>query len=245
MEPRDSALIASGIEVSILGRRIVGGIDLSLKSNAVTAIVGPSGCGKSTLLIALANLPRCLPRAEFKGTVTKRNPHDFVGLVFQKSTPFRLSIFENVALALRETGISKRHIEERVQDALVSCGLWSEVKDRLQESALELSGGQLQRLCLARTLALNPSVLLLDEPCSSLDPIASQAVEQTIREIARSKAVIMITHNLLQAKRLADELIVLWNEGDGARILEQGRTQDLFQRPEKALVRSYLSGVIG
>ncbi len=222
-------------------RTVLAEINMELFRGRISALLGPSGSGKSTLLYALADiLP---PGAHVSGRIYRKRPERIVGIVFQRPLPFPLSIFENVALALRERGFRKP--EEQVAKALTQAGLWDEVKDRLHEAAATLSGGQQQRLCLARVLALEPELLLLDEPCSSLDPLATQAIEASLRDLSASTAILIVTHNIAQAARLASETLVLWPNPDGSRIVDRGKLHFLAANSDNTLVRSYLSGRIG
>jgi phosphate transport system ATP-binding protein len=230
-------------------------ITLDLKQNEVTAFIGPSGCGKSTLL-------RCINRMndEIVGTritqgeilVEGINIHHpsvdvvklrrDVGMVFQKSNPFPSSIFENVAFGLRMRGERNNAvIAQTVEESLKSAALWDEVKDRLQESALGLSGGQQQRLCIARTIAVKPLVVLMDEPCSALDPIATAKVEELIWELKHDYTFVIVTHNMQQAARVSEETgFMLLGE-----LLEFGKTTDLFTRPRDKRTEDYITGRFG
>lgn len=232
------------LSVSYGNKVVLSEVSFSLRLNAITSVVGPSGCGKSTLLLALAGLLEGHPSIKIRGLI-EGFEREHLGIVFQKPLPFRLSIYENVALALREIITSKRGICDRVEEALTDAGLLSEVKDRLNESALKLSGGQQQRLCLARTLALRPSVLFLDEPCSNLDPISTQLIEQTLLKLSSKTTVLIVTHNLSQARRLSQNVMVLWNTGLGGTIVEKGGTQDIFINPKLEIVRQYFDGFLG
>jgi phosphate transport system ATP-binding protein len=169
-----------------------------------------------------------------------------IGMIFQRPNPFPFSIHKNVAFALREHGVNQREAIGRVvEDALRDVGLWDEVSSRLQAPALTLSGGQQQRLCLARALALEPEIVLLDEPCSALDPIASATVEDLIRGLRGRYTVVVVTHNLAQARRIADDVGVFWVRGGVGRLVEFGPTAEVFERPRSALTRAYISGARG
>ncbi len=231
---------------------------LSVETGRITAIVGPSGCGKSSFLAALNRMTDLLPDAHVTGRVTidgtdihgeSSSPHDLrrrVGMIFQKPTPFPMSIRRNIQLALREHGMRERAaLEATTERVLRDVGLWDEVCDRLEASALQLSGGQQQRLCMARALALEPQVLLLDEPCSALDPIASERVEALIRELRGRYTMLIVTHNLAQARRLADHVAVFWVRDGAGVIIEQGPAARVFDAPRDPTAAAYLAGVQG
>lgn len=231
--------------------------DVKVRAEAgrVTAIVGPSGCGKSSFLTCINRLIDTVPRARTTGEVlidslNVRSPgadpvllRRRIGMVFQKPNPFPMSIRENVQLALREHGVHRRRVlEETMERALSEVGLFDEVKDRLGKSAHELSGGQQQRLCFARALALEPEALLLDEPSSALDPVATEVIEALIDRLRGRYTMLLVTHNLAQAKRLADDVAVFWCiEGQG-RVVEQGPARTIFDSPAHPITRSYVSG---
>jgi phosphate transport system ATP-binding protein len=233
----------------------VQGVALEAPSCAITALVGPSGCGKSTVLACLNRLIDLVPDASVSGQVllggrdirAREWPvaalRKQVGMIFQRPTPFPLSIRRNLALPLREHGVTaKDAIAAESERCLRAVGLWDEVKDRLDKPATSLSGGQQQRLCLARTLVLRPQVLLLDEPCSSLDPISAGVVEDLIVSLRGRYTVVVVTHDLAQAHRIADRLAVFWNHGDGGRIVAQGTAAQVFSDPGDAVAMAYLAG---
>ncbi|WP_164101018.1 phosphate ABC transporter ATP-binding protein [Candidatus Laterigemmans baculatus] len=246
------------LSISYHGRTVLRNASLVAEPGKVLALVGPSGCGKSSFLCALNRMTDLLPGARVSGQITfdgqgieeafaspvelRRN----VGMIFQKPNPFAMSIRRNIELAVREHGRHSRSDRQRIiESVLRDVGLWDEVHDRLDHSALELSGGQQQRLCIARALALKPQVLLMDEPCSALDPIAADRVEQLIRSMRGQYTIIIVTHNLAQARRLADHMAVFWIcEGVG-EIIEYGETESLFRSSANPLVTSYLSGRSG
>ena len=231
---------------------------LEVPKGRVTAIVGPSGCGKSSFLAALNRMTDLIPGARITGRVIVdccdihadcRPPAELrrcVGMIFQKPNPFPTSIRRNIQLALREHGERRRHeldaITERV---LRDVGLWDEVKDRLDRSALLLSGGQQQRLCLARALALTPQVLLMDEPCSALDPIASAKVESLIESLRGRYTIVIVTHNLAQARRIADDVAVFWLRDGAGEIIEHGPAEQVFAAPADPVAAAYLAGTRG
>ncbi len=231
---------------------------LEVPRGRITAIVGPSGCGKSSFLAALNRMTDLIPGARITGRVfidccdihtDCRSPAELrrcVGMIFQKPNPFPTSIRRNVQLALREHGERRRReldaITERV---LRDVGLWDEVKDRLDRSALLLSGGQQQRLCLARALALEPQVLLMDEPCSALDPIASATVESLIARLRGRYTIVIVTHNLAQARRIADDVAVFWLRDGAGEIIEHGPAEQVFTAPADPVAAAYLAGTRG
>ena len=232
-------------------------INLSIPSNRVTAIIGPSGCGKSTLLRCFNRMNDLIPSAAVEGTVLFNDmdlyaPHVDpteiryrIGMVFQRPNPFPKSIHDNVAFGLRINGY-EGNIDELVRHSLEQAALWDEVKDRLKKSALTLSGGQQQRLCIARALAVEPEVILMDEPCSSLDPIATLAIEDLIRSLSRQYAIIIVTHNMQQAARVSDETAFLTVGADRAGFLvEYGNTRQLFTNPTDERTEAYITGRFG
>jgi len=241
------------------------GEHIALKSASLTvgpghlmALVGPSGCGKTSLLRSVNRLTDTIPGCQTHGrieiggvdimqpdtnmTLLRRQ----VGMLFQQPNPFPLSIAENIRFPLREHGLrNKSELNDRCEYYLQATGLWAEVKDRLNSPAMRLSGGQQQRLCLARTLALQPQVLLLDEPCSALDPSASEKVEQLIGDMRGKLTILMVTHNLAQARRLADDVTVCWvDEGCGC-ILETGSRDHIFVHATHPVTRAYCCGEKG
>lgn len=238
-------------------------VNLSIPAQQVTALVGPSGCGKSSFLMSLNRLTELIPQARLEGKI-RLGDWDVlhpkldaialrrrVGLILQQPNPFPLSIWKNLAFPLAEHGVRHRADQaHRIETALTNVGLWDEVKDRLKQSALGLSGGQQQRLCIARTLVLEPEVLLLDEPCSALDPLSSQRVEALIAQLRSRYTVIIVTHNLAQAKRLADQVAVFWLQpGSGGQLtgqlIEVGPTRQMFEQPQHRLTADYVQGVQG
>ena len=229
-------------------------INLGMQENSITAFIGPSGCGKSTFLRTLSRMNELIPGTRLTGRITLDGDDvyapDFdvvalrqrVGMVFQRPTPFPKSIFENVAYGLRVAGVSDHHlIDDTVEESLKRAALWDEVKDRLSESALGLSGGQQQRLCIARALAVEPEVLLMDEPCSALDPIATQRLEESILELKKSLAVIIVTHNMQQAARVSDKTAFFFM----GRLIEFDKTDTIFNHPTNDKTRDYVNGHFG
>ncbi|OFW44892.1 MAG: phosphate ABC transporter ATP-binding protein [Acidobacteria bacterium RIFCSPLOWO2_12_FULL_67_14b] len=236
-------------------KRALDGIAVQIRANLVTAFIGPSGCGKSTFLRTLNRMNDIIPGTRVEGTVLidGRSIYDSgvdvvqlrrkVGMVFQKSNPFPKSIYENVAYGLRINGLVKSRAEmaDRVEESLRQAAIWEEVKDRLQESALALSGGQQQRLCIARALAIRPEILLMDEPASALDPIATQRIEELIYELKKKYTIVIVTHNMQQAARVSDFTAFFWL----GRIVEFDRTDKMFTAPAEKLTEDYVTGRCG
>ena len=236
-------------------------INLPIEENKITAMIGPSGCGKSTLLRSMNRIHDLYPGNSYEGKInlyradgSKQNildlkkENDFiklrqeVGMIFQKPTPFPMSIFDNVAYGLRLAGIKNRsELEGRVEKALKGAAIWNETKERLSESALGMSGGQQQRLCIARAVALKPRVLLFDEPTSALDPISTGAIEELIAEIKLEVSVVIVTHNMQQASRLSDYTAFMYL-GD---LAEFDKTDKIFLNPKEKLTEDYITGRFG
>jgi phosphate transport system ATP-binding protein len=230
-------------------------ISLSIPERIVMAFIGPSGCGKSTFLRTLNRMNDTIPGTRAIGEVLidgediyapGRNVVDLrrkVGMVFQKSNPFPKSIFDNVAYGLRINKLTtnKTELQDRVQQALEDAAIWSEVKDRLKASALSLSGGQQQRLCIARALAVRPEVLLMDEPASALDPIATQKIEELIVELKRQYTIVIVTHNMQQAARVSDTTAFFWL----GKLIEVNATEQMFTNPNEKLTEDYITGRFG
>ena len=236
-------------------KRALQDISLKIRPNLVTAFIGPSGCGKSTFLRTLNRMNDIIPgtRVEGRVLIDELNIYDAgvdvvalrrqVGMVFQKSNPFPKSIFENVAYGLRINGMArnKSELAGRVEESLKQAALWDEVKERLQDSALALSGGQQQRLCIARALAVKPDILLMDEPASALDPIATQRIEELVYELKRSYTIVIVTHNMQQAARVSDYTAFFWL----GRLVEYDRTDKIFTAPAEKLTEDYVTGRFG
>ena len=229
-------------------------VSLSVKRNTVLALIGPSGCGKSTFLRCINRMNDIIPNTRVEGdmlidgesiyhpkynvTALRRR----VGMVFQKSNPFPKSIFENIAYGLRINGVRDRYeIERTVERSLKSTALWDEVRDRLGESAMGLSGGQQQRLCIARTIAVQPEVILMDEPASALDPISTQKIEELIQDLKVNYTIIIVTHNMQQAARVSDETAFFYL-GD---LIEINPTEKMFTRPDMEMTENYITGRFG
>ena len=234
-------------------------VDFAAGKGRITAIIGPSGCGKSTLLRAINRMNDLVPGYRSSGEILLDGspaPADpagvialrrRVGMIFQRPNPFPMSIFDNVAYGLRlERRRTRRDLEEPVHRALGRAGLWEEVKDRLEKSALGLSGGQQQRLCLARSLAVEPEVILMDEPTSALDPIATLRVEELMRDFRDEVTIVIVTHNMQQAARVSDvTAFMLMGEGRAGELVEINRTRELFNRPQDRRTEDYITGRFG
>ncbi|MCU9614576.1 phosphate ABC transporter ATP-binding protein PstB [Caldibacillus lycopersici] len=229
-------------------------VQMEIEKNAVTALIGPSGCGKSTFLRSINRMNDIIPNARAEGEILYdginilRDDIDVValrkeiGMVFQKPNPFPKSIYENLTHALKFAGIrNKGKLDQIVEESLRKAALWDEVKDRLHQSALALSGGQQQRLCIARTIALKPSVLLLDEPSSALDPISNAKIEELILQLKKDYSIIIVTHNMHQASRVSDKTAFFLN-GD---LVEYDRTSKIFTKPSEKKTEQYISGQFG
>ena len=246
------------VSVSYGGRAILSGVTLDLHQNRILAIIGPSGCGKSSFLASLNRMGDMVPGCTVGGRVLLdgrdvcdhaqdvRELRCRVGMIFQRANPFPLSIRRNIEMPLKEHGVSSRtERQQRMEHALIEVGLWTEVRDRLEAPALALSGGQQQRLCIARALALRPDVLLMDEPCSALDPLSSAVVEDLILRLRESYTVVIVTHNLAQARRIADDVAILWQVDGAGRLIETGPAAQVFERPAHEISAMYIAGARG
>jgi len=233
-------------------------VSLPIRERQVTALIGPSGCGKTTFLRTLNRMNDLIPgtRTEGEAIFEGENIYDKsvdvvllrqrIGMVFQRANPFPKSIFENIAYGLRVQGKSQRQIKEMVEESLRRAAIWDEVKDRLNTSALGLSGGQQQRICIARALAVKPEVLLMDEPCSALDPIATLKIEELITELSQDYTIVIVTHNMQQAARVSQYTgFFLSHETVKGQLIEYGPTVDIFERPKKKETEDYISGRFG
>jgi len=236
-------------------KRALEDITLKIQSHVVTAFIGPSGCGKSTFLRTLNRMNDVLPATRVEGKVLIDGQDVYapsvdvvhlrrrVGMVFQKSNPFPKTIFENVAYGLRINRMApgRAELAGRVEESLKQAALWTEVKDRLHESALALSGGQQQRLCIARALAIQPDVLLMDEPASALDPIATQRIEELVYSLKSTYTIVIVTHNMQQAARVSDHTAFFWL----GKLVEYERTDRIFTAPREKLTEDYVTGRFG
>ncbi|MBU1229929.1 MAG: phosphate ABC transporter ATP-binding protein [Proteobacteria bacterium] len=229
-------------------------VDLNFEEHQVTALIGPSGCGKSTYLRCINRMNDLIPGTKVSGQLTLEGEDIYadgvdvvalrrrIGMVFQKPNPFPKTIYENVAYGLRVNGVKeKRVLDESVEASLRGAALWDEVKDRLESSALGLSGGQQQRLCIARALAVRPEVLLMDEPASALDPIATQKIEDLIHELKRDLTIIIVTHSMQQAARVSDRTAFFYL----GKLIEEGDTRTIFTRPRNKQTEDYITGRFG
>ncbi|MGC8552786.1 MAG: phosphate ABC transporter ATP-binding protein PstB [Phycisphaerae bacterium] len=229
-------------------------ISMDIPAKKVTAFIGPSGCGKSTILRCFNRLNDLVPNCRIEGSVKIHGEPIYgsrldvislrkrTGMVFQKANPFPKSIYENVVYSLRIEGVNRRSsLDQVVEESLISAGLWDEVKDRLHASALALSGGQQQRLCIARAIAGKPEVLLMDEPCSALDPIGTNKIEQLMDGLSHKVSIVIVTHNMHQAARVADMTAFFYM----GRLIEYGDTDRIFQNPENKQTEDYVTGRFG
>ncbi|WOJ91585.1 phosphate ABC transporter ATP-binding protein PstB [Methylocapsa polymorpha] len=234
--------------------RALSGINLSLYANKVTSFIGPSGCGKSTLLRVLNRMYDLYPKQRAEGEILLDGENILspdqdlnllrarVGMVFQKPTPFPMSIYDNIAFGVKlYEKVNRAELDERVETALKSAALWDEVKDKLKASGLSLSGGQQQRLCIARTVAIHPEVILLDEPCSALDPISTAKIEELIDELKDHYTIAIVTHNMQQAARVSEYTAFMYL----GELLEFGVTAQMFTSPEQKQTQNYITGRFG
>ncbi len=239
-------------------RAVLEDVSLDIYQGCITALIGPSGCGKTSFLSALNRMTDMIPGAHVSGSIAFEGQdllardRDLltlrrrIGMIFQKPNPFPLSIWRNLALPLHEHGVKSRTLaRDRITRALRDVGLWDEVSDRLDAPALSLSGGQQQRLCIARALVLEPEVLLMDEPCSALDPIASGVVEELIQRLRGRYTLVVVTHNLAQARRIANYAAFFWMKERVGRLVEFGQCQQVFEAPANRLTAAYVSGQKG
>jgi phosphate transport system ATP-binding protein len=245
---------AKSVNVYYGDNHVLKDIDLTIKENTVTAFIGPSGCGKSTFLRSLNRMNDYIESFKLKGKITIDGKDIYqkkvrveelrrkVGMVFQKPNPFPKSIFENVAYGLKIHGISdKNEIEETVEKSLKQSALWGEVKDKLNKPALSLSGGQQQRLCIARTLAVKPTIILMDEPASALDPISTAKIEELIGELKEKFTIVIVTHNMQQATRVSDRTAFFYL----GELIEYAKTSELFTNPRNKQTENYITGRFG
>jgi phosphate transport system ATP-binding protein len=240
-------------------RKVLEGVNMKFPKNSVTALIGPSGCGKSTFIRTLNRLHELLPGAALAGEILYEGKDIYdrsvdpvhirlaIGMVFQKPNPFpSMTIRGNVLSGLKLSGMKRDNHDEIVEETLTAAGLWNEVKDRLDRAGGELSGGQQQRLVIARALAVQPHVLLMDEPCSALDPASTLKIEETVRQLAKKVTIVIVTHNMQQAVRVADNTaFFLASENEPGRVVEQGLTTEIFGNPKDERTLDYVNGRFG
>ncbi len=258
--PIDTALLSKRMNIQNLNffygkdKQALFDINLPIYDNHVTAIIGASGCGKSTLLRTMNRIYNLYDEHSAEGKILLDDENILttncdlyglrskIGMIFQKPTPFPMSIYENIAFGIRlNEKVSKADMDVRVQDALEHARLWKEVKDKLHADAMGLSGGQQQRLCIARTIALQPEVILMDEPTSALDPIATQGIERLIAKLRKTFTIVIVTHNMQQAKRISD-FTAFMHLGE---LMEFGQTEQIFNRPAQSMTAEYIGGEFG
>ena len=253
-----SVLSAKDLSIRYGKKTVLKNVSLTIYENKITALIGPSGCGKTSFLNSLNRMTDMIPGCKVEGLITccGSNIHQpltnlvslrrRVGMIFQKPNPFPMSIQKNIVMPLHEHGVRDKEKKEQIlQKTLQDVGLWDEVKDRLAEPALALSGGQQQRLCIARAIALEPRILLMDEPCSALDPIASGKVEDLIVSLREHYSLVVVTHNLAQARRIADTVAVFWTRSGVGQVIEQGSAQTVFENPQDSDAAAFISGQRG
>ncbi len=264
LEPAsDPVITCEAVDVYYADFRAVSRVTMGFHKHEITALIGPSGCGKSTLLRSLNRMNDLVDGAHVEGSVRYHGKNIYdrdvdpievrrrIGMVFQKPNPFPKSIYDNVAYGPRATGMKVASMDDLVEESLTRAALWDEVKDKLKQSAYGLSGGQQQRLCIARTLAVRPEVILMDEPCSALDPIATARIEDLMRELRQDFTIIIVTHNMQQAARVADRtafFTAMADQGTGNRtglLVEYDLTSTIFRAPHDKRTEDYISGRFG
>ena len=264
-ETRDDIQAFADVALETLDLRVYYGdflairdVDLSIESRRITAIIGPSGCGKSTLLRAFNRMNELVPTARTEGEVVFRGVNIYeedvdpvevrrrVGMVFQKPNPFPKTIYENIAWGAKVNGY-RGDMDALVEGSLTQAALWDEIKDKLDQSGLSLSGGQQQRLCIARAIAVKPDVILMDEPCSALDPVATFRIEELMRELSKNYTIVIVTHNMQQAARVSDRtgFFNLQAAGKPGHLIEMDDTTKIFSNPTEKATEDYISGRFG
>ena len=260
---KNKIISLDNVSISYGSFEVVKNIFCEFKKGCITSVIGPSGCGKSTVLRSLNRMNDLIPNCSLKGTVMfdginiydkKIDPVEVrrrIGMVFQQPNPFPKSIYENIAFGARINGYVG-NMDELVENSLIKAALWDECKDKLGDSGYSLSGGQQQRLCIARTIAIEPQVILMDEPCSALDPISTLKIEETMHELKKNFTIIIVTHNMQQALRVSDMTAffnaIEYDEGDGGKIgylAEYGSTSKIFNSPKEKTTQEYISGKFG
>ena len=260
---KNKIISLDNVSISYGSFEVVKNIFCDFKKSCITSLIGPSGCGKSTVLRSLNRMNDLIPNCSLKGTVMfdginiydkKIDPVEVrrrIGMVFQQPNPFPKSIYENIAFGARINGYVG-NMDELVENSLIKAALWDECKDKLGDSGYSLSGGQQQRLCIARTIAIEPQVILMDEPCSALDPISTLKIEETMHELKKNFTIIIVTHNMQQALRVSDMTAffnaIEYEEGDGGKIgylAEYGSTSKIFNSPKEKSTQEYISGKFG
>ncbi|SFD58906.1 phosphate ABC transporter ATP-binding protein, PhoT family [Chitinophaga sp. CF118] len=246
-------LSAQGINLWFGNKQVLKNVSVTFPERKVTALIGPSGCGKSTLLRCFNRMHDLSPDARIEGKFMLENQDLYdkkvsvtqvrkrVGMVFQKANPFPKGIYENINYGLKINDVPSKERPGIIEQALKESYLWEEVKDDLKKPATRMSGGQQQRLCIARTVALRPEVILMDEPCSALDPISTRKVEELIVQLKEQYTIVIVTHNMQQAQRVADKTIFMYL----GEVVEEGNTNDIFNNPVKELTKNYVSGHFG
>lgn len=255
LKATDAKMRASNVSVFYGDKKAIDDVSIDIPSKYVTAFIGPSGCGKSTFLRSLNRMNDTIPSARVEGTIELDNEDIYatrmdvvqlrarVGMVFQKPNPFPKSIYDNIAYGPKIHGIAEKKgdLDEIVESSLSRAGLWDEVKDRLNDSGTALSGGQQQRLCIARAIAVDPEVILMDEPCSALDPIATARIEELIDELSGRYAIVIVTHSMQQAARVSQRT-AFFHLG---KMVEYGKTSDIFTKPIEQRTKDYITGRYG
>lgn len=247
-------LSANGVNLWFADKHVLKNVNVEFPKNQITALIGPSGCGKSTLLRSFNRMHDLLPYAKIEGKFLLDGTTDLydkdlsvtqvrkrIGMVFQRANPFPKSIYENINYGLKINDIPKDQRHDIIEKALQEAYIWDEVKDELQKPATRLSGGQQQRLCIARAVALRPEVILMDEPCSALDPISTLKIEELITKLKKKYTIVIVTHNMQQAQRIADKTIFMYL----GEVIEAGDTQKIFEQPENEMTANYVHGKFG
>lgn len=257
-EPIQYAIETKDLSIFYGPFEAVKGVNLQIEKQKITAIIGPSGCGKSTLLRAFNRMNDFVPTSRVEGEILMHGTNLYgkqidpvevrrrIGMVFQKPNPFPKSIYENIAWGARINGF-KGNMDELVEQSLRGAALWDEVKDKLKQSAYALSGGQQQRLCIARTIAIQPEIILMDEPASALDPISTLRIEELMQELKKNYTILIVTHNMQQAARVSDftAMMMLYEETRSGTVIEYDETKSIFTRPKDKRTEDYVTGRFG